>query len=71
MSLLWTIGTYAASILVVIGIYKTKIDTINERVNIIESKDRMTETTLTGIQVQLADINAKLALLLKDKSLKE
>lgn len=71
MSLLWTIGTYAASILVVIGIYKTKIDTLNERVSIIEAKDRLTESTLTGIQVQLADINAKLALLLKDKSLKE
>lgn len=71
MSLLWTIGTYAASILVVVGIYKTKIDTLNERVNTIESKDRLTESTLTNIQVQLADINAKLALLLKDKSLKE
>ena len=71
MSLLWTIGTYAASILVVVGIYKTKIDTLNERVNTIESKDRLTESTLTSIQVQLADINAKLALLLKDKSLKE
>lgn len=71
MSLLWTIGTYAASILVVIGIYKTKIDTLNERVNTIEAKDRLTESTLTSIQVQLADINAKLALLLKDKSLKE
>lgn len=71
MSLLWTIGTYAASILVVVGIYKTKIDTLSERVNTIESKDRLTESTLTNIQVQLADINAKLALLLKDKSLKE
>lgn len=71
MSLLWTVGTYAASILVVVGIYKTKIDTLNERVNTIESKDRLTESTLTNIQVQLADINAKLALLLKDKSLKE
>lgn len=71
MSLLWTIGTYAASILVVVGIYKTKIDTLNERVNTIEAKDRLTESTLTNIQVQLADINAKLALLLKDKSLKE
>lgn len=71
MSLLWTIGTYAASILVVVGIYKTKIDTLNERVNTIEAKDRLTESTLTSIQVQLADINAKLALLLKDKSLKE
>lgn len=71
MSLLWTIGTYAASVLVVVGIYKTKIDTLNERVNTIEAKDRLTESTLTSIQVQLADINAKLALLLKDKSLKE
>ena len=71
MSLLWTVGTYAASILVVVGIYKTKIDTLNERVSTIESKDRLTESTLTNIQVQLADINAKLALLLKDKSLKE
>ena len=71
MSLLWTVGTYVASILVVVGIYKAKIDTLNERVNTIESKDRLTESTLTNIQVQLADINAKLALLLKDKSLKE
>lgn len=67
MSLIWTITTYICSLFVCIGVYKYKIDSLTKRVDELEINDKSTEIKLTGIQVQLADIQAKLGLLISGK----
>ena len=69
ITLLWSIFTFAATFLVCIGVYKNKIETLSDRVSELEIKDKSKEIRLTEIQCQLSDIQAKLTLLLKDKTL--
>lgn len=69
--LFWTIITYAGSLVLGIGIYKTKIDSIEKRVGLLESKNFETTQTFTDIKVKLADIEAKLDLLVSGKTLKD
>lgn len=71
IGLFWTIATYVCSIFVVVGIYKSRVDTLQDRVVSLENSNKSNEIQLTSIQVQLADIQAKLELLLTGKSLKE
>lgn len=68
-SLIWSITTFLATSFVVVGVYKNKIETLSNRIADLEAKDRSTEVRLTQIQCQLSDIQAKLVLLLKDKTL--
>lgn len=67
MSLLWTIAVYICSVFVCIGVYKTKVDSLVKRVDELELRDKTTEIKLTNIQVQLADIQSKLGLLIDGK----
>lgn len=69
ITFLWSIFTFAATLLVCIGVYKNKIESLSDRVSELEIKDKSTEIRLTEIQCQLSDIQAKLTLLLKDKTL--
>lgn len=69
--LLWTIATYVCSVFVIIGVYKYKIDSIQDRVKTLENENKNNNIKLTSIQVQLADIQAKLGMLLSGKVLKD
>lgn len=69
ITFLWSVVTFISTLLVCIGVYKNKIETLSDRIADLEARDKATEVRLTEIQCTLSDISAKIGLLLKDKTL--